>query len=255
MNVIIPLILLLTTSFFFLSGLSCNETVCGPIVSKCLLTQACSCDLQNCTCCKECSICLANLFVECCSCLKLCPNSIESKDNLSKTSNVEDFLEGVPELFKVLTDYPDPLDRWTVYIYPVKIDSSMFLPKPLQEIYVKESESEPVPKNSHVVVVNCTVAYLARCMSMTKCKASCQTMGSSSFRWFHDGCCECIGRTCINYGINESRCRNCGPSRDVVEDYSDELEEILDYGEDDNKFDYAEEQEEYEFVSNELNDK
>lgn len=28
-------------------------------------------------------------------------------------------------------------------------------------------------------------------------------------RWFHDGCCECVGHTCINYGINESRCLEC----------------------------------------------
>ena len=28
-------------------------------------------------------------------------------------------------------------------------------------------------------------------------------------RWFHDGCCECIAHTCINYGINESRCLQC----------------------------------------------
>lgn len=49
-------------------------------------------------------------------------------------------------------------------------------------------------------------------------------------RWFHDGCCECVGSTCINYGINESRCHECPESKD------DDLEELpnedeLDYGE------------------------
>lgn len=34
-------------------------------------------------------------------------------------------------------------------------------------------------------------------------------MGCCCFRWFHDGCCECVGHTCINYGINESRCLEC----------------------------------------------
>lgn len=48
---------------------SCNEAVCGSIVSKCLLTQSCKCDLKNCTCCKECFNCLSHLYSECCSCV------------------------------------------------------------------------------------------------------------------------------------------------------------------------------------------
>lgn len=31
------------------------------------------------------------------------------------------------------------------------------------------------------------------------------SMGAKSYRWFHDGCCECVGDRCMNYGINESR--------------------------------------------------
>ena len=55
------------------------------------------------------------------------------------------------------------------------------------------------------VTVNCSVAYMAQCMSWNKCKASCRSMGATSYRWFHDGCCECVGSQCINNGINESR--------------------------------------------------
>jgi len=47
----------------------CNEAVCASIVSKCMLTQSCKCDLQNCTCCKECFTCLSYLYSECCSCV------------------------------------------------------------------------------------------------------------------------------------------------------------------------------------------
>lgn len=36
----------------------------------------------------------------------------------------------------------------------------------------------------------------------------------TSCRWFHDGCCECVGHTCINYGINESRCLECPGEED-----------------------------------------
>lgn len=48
--------------------------------------------------------------------------------------------------------------------------------------------------------------------------------------WFHDGCCECVGSTCINYGINDSRCMKCPDSKEY------DLEELpneddLDFGE------------------------
>ena len=70
----------------------------------------------------------------------------------------------------------------------------------------------------NIVTVNCTVAYMSQCMPMNKCKNSCHSMGASYFRWFHDGCCECIGRTCINYGIDESRCKTCSLDEDGDED-------------------------------------
>lgn len=55
-------------------------------------------------------------------------------------------------------------------------------------------------------------------------------MGATSYRWFHDGCCECIGDTCINYGINESRCIHCPADKE------DELKEPYDdYGQDDDE--------------------
>lgn len=48
-------------------------------------------------------------------------------------------------------------------------------------------------------------------------------------RWFHDGCCECVGQTCINYGIKESRCRECPENKDLdLDDFPNEDE--LDYG-------------------------
>lgn len=55
------------------------------------------------------------------------------------------------------------------------------------------------------ITLNCTVAFMSQCLSWIKCKEQCQSMGANSYRWFHDGCCECVGEHCINYGINESR--------------------------------------------------
>lgn len=66
-GIIITLFLLIIISTDVSNG--CNEAVCASIVSKCMLTQSCKCDLKNCTCCKECSICLSEFYSECCSCV------------------------------------------------------------------------------------------------------------------------------------------------------------------------------------------
>lgn len=108
-----------------------------------------------------------------------------------------------------------------------------------------EQEIDSVKPNT--VTLNCTVAYMSECMSYSKCKASCHSMGASSYRWFHDGCCECVGGSCIKYGNDESRylflfifyilvfhyrflrCLKC-PNSD---DSDDPDMENVDYGDDD----------------------
>ena len=79
--------------------------------------------------------------------------------------------------------------------------------------------------------MNCTVAFMEQCVPWNKCKQVCQSMGASSYRWFHDGCCECIGNTCINYGINESRCLNCPLKIYNIQEYDD-------YGQEDDTYLY-----------------
>lgn len=64
-----PSVLLLLVLFKVLQVDSCNEAVCKAQVSKCLLTQACRCELQECSCCRDCFQCLGNSFNECCSCV------------------------------------------------------------------------------------------------------------------------------------------------------------------------------------------
>ena len=90
--------------------------------------------------------------------------------------------------------------------------------------------------------MNCTVAYMSNCMSTVSCRDHCTAMGASSYRWFHDGCCECVGPNCINYGINESRCSNCKLSMEQ-EDYLTIDLNRKDYG-------YGEDEPQYE--SNDL---
>lgn len=48
---------------------TCNEAICASVVSKCMLTQSCKCDLKDCSCCKDCFNCLSYLYSECCSCV------------------------------------------------------------------------------------------------------------------------------------------------------------------------------------------
>lgn len=212
---------------------SCNEMVCASIVSKCMLTQSCKCDMKNCSCCKECSECLSYLYTECCSCLEMCPKPNETSNELSKQSHVEE-LEGFPNLFNVLTSEEDPEERWRIFTFPIDFDAALYGPNAESgmKYIMHSSDNDLKPRfedSSKTITVNCTVAYMAQCMSWNKCKESCLTMGASSYRWFHDGCCECVGQTCINYGINDSRCRECPENKDQdLDDIPNEDE--LDYG-------------------------
>ncbi|KAI1285223.1 Protein twisted gastrulation [Halotydeus destructor] len=193
--------------------LACNESVCASIVSKCMLTQSCKCDLKtNATCSKDCFYCLDYLYTECCSCVELCPQPNETDTALSSKSHVEDILESSPELFNVLTEEKDRLLRWTSFTFPVQVS---FVTSSGHDKEIKfDSGTKVTFKGDGVdqeedIQANCTVAYMSQCMSWNKCRSSCRSMGASSYRWFHDGCCQCVGANCVNYGINESRCLEC----------------------------------------------
>ena len=81
-------------------------------------------------------------------------------------------------------------------------------------IYFSISESiEGGHSLSHPV--NCTVAFMSKCMSSNKCKLSCKSMGAAKYRWTHnEGCCQCIGSRCIDYGLNEPMCLQCHGEED-----------------------------------------
>ncbi|CAL1687341.1 unnamed protein product [Lasius platythorax] len=206
---------------------ACNQAVCGSVVSKCMLTQSCKCDLVTCTCCKECFSCLSYLYDECCSCVELCPKPNITDNPLSKKSHVEEFTEPIPALFQALTAEADPDERWLTFTFP--IDFNMLVPKRENEMkyQLKSADGKLSELKPNVMTVNCTVAFMAQCSSWNKCRASCQSMGATSYRWFHDGCCQCVGNTCINYGVNESKCADC-----PLKNEGEEEEEYNDYGQD-----------------------
>ncbi|KAK6628749.1 hypothetical protein RUM43_002565 [Polyplax serrata] len=160
----------------------------------------------------------------------MCPKPNDTGNALSKKSHVEDFQEPIPDLFQALMAEPDSLERWHTFTYPIDFDLSIYRPKIEKEIKIltQNNEQEVAPRKD-IITLNCTVAYMSQCMSWNKCKSSCQSTGASKYRWFHDGCCECIGHTCINYGINESRCMKCP----LTKEDSQEDKAVFQYDEED----------------------
>ena len=215
----LPLLLLLAPLLLLLlllpPSLACNEAVCASIVSKCMLLQSCKCDLQpDCTCCKQCFECLDYLYSECCSCVDMCPKPNVTIHELSRMSHREGLEESIPTLFQALTAQSDAQSRWSIVTFPIDIDTSAFQPAGAKPALVVDSSSPGSVADSSLVTLNCTVAYMGQCMSWNKCKASCTSMGASSYRWFHDGCCECVGSSCQarpdnQFGIDQSRCEEC----------------------------------------------
>ncbi|KAH8380006.1 hypothetical protein KR009_008483 [Drosophila setifemur] len=108
---------------------------------------------------------------------------------MQRKSHTEEF-EGASALFRAMSSAPN--DGYT-YNWSVVSFS-------LDDLH----SSDPSESG-----LNCTVLYLDQCTSWNKCRQTCLKTGATSYRWFHDGCCECVGEHCVNYGINESRCRLC----------------------------------------------
>lgn len=65
----------------------------------------------------------------------MCPKPNDTKPELSKNSNVGDFKEGIPALFSVLTEMPDPHQRWDAKTFPIDIEYNHYGPK--KEIKIK----------------------------------------------------------------------------------------------------------------------
>ncbi|KAH9515756.1 Twisted gastrulation protein 1-B [Bulinus truncatus] len=191
---------------------ACNEAVCAPLVSKCMLIKCCGCEMteSNCSCCKNCSICLSKLYTECCSCVGMCP-APNPEDEMTKTSTVEDISDPIPHLFKVLTDEDDYEQRWTTFTYAVDLDKLLQKTNYKTDLHVISDDKKTGNEKDIILgTKNCTVAFFSDCMPMAKCKASCKSMGAAKFRWFHsNGCCQCVGSTCYDYGLNEPKCLRC----------------------------------------------
>lgn len=218
-NAVIPAtaVFLLLLSGLSLTG-ACNKALCASDVSKCLIQELCQCRPTdgNCSCCKECMLCLGTLWDECCDCVGMCNPKNYSDTPPTSKSTVEELHEPIPSLFRALTEGETQLN-WNIVSFPVAEELSHHenLVSFLETLDEAQSQNVSVPGNSiHARYDSdkdhmCTVVYFDDCMSIHQCKVSCESMGASKYRWFHNACCECIGPECIDYGSKSVKCMNC----------------------------------------------
>jgi len=134
-------------------------------------------------------------------------------------------------------DGDDANNRWTTYKYPEDKIASELTPHEkklllkktkVNDVSLQQQENQLVEPNPSIVTFNCTVTFLTQCMAENKCEKSCQSMGAFQYRWFQNGCCECVGHHCKNYGINEPKCLECGDDEDDELEVDDLTDEELD---------------------------
>uniref|UniRef100_A0A671NI08 Twisted gastrulation protein homolog 1-A-like n=1 Tax=Sinocyclocheilus anshuiensis TaxID=1608454 RepID=A0A671NI08_9TELE len=110
----------LISLLFLLSGLTlisgCNKALCASDVSKCLLQGLCQCRPSegNCSCCKECMLCLSSLWEECCDCVGMCNPRNYNDSPASSKSTVEELYRPIPSLFRALTEGDAPINMMVV---------------------------------------------------------------------------------------------------------------------------------------------
>lgn len=128
-----------------------------------------------------------------------------------KKSNFEYLADSENALFELLTEAPDPMERWT---------SEVFTHDEITNGNYSSATSDRKAASVNGQGPSCTLAYMSQCMTLNKCKTSCASMGATSYRWFYDGCCECVGENCPPFGIDVAKCQQC--PLHAVDDFAEE---------------------------------
>lgn len=204
----------------------CDGDFCDDVVTKCTANRRCSCDFRRVACRKDCVDCLEEKFGKCCGCIdSLCPVD-ESEGHSSHVGDIAE--SSYDELFNVLTETDDIHGRWTVangssfklVDHPELGRLRVGLDEHSRKLVLSHgdeqqlnSDYEGYPEdgseqdnNIERQPSNCVVAFINKQLAMSQCKRYCRSMGASSFRWFHEGCCECVGKSCIHYGLAQPKC-------------------------------------------------
>uniref|UniRef100_A0A8C6YL04 Twisted gastrulation BMP signaling modulator 1 n=1 Tax=Nothoprocta perdicaria TaxID=30464 RepID=A0A8C6YL04_NOTPE len=130
---------------------ACNKALCASDVSKCLIQELCQCrpGEGNCSCCKECMLCLGTLWDECCDCVGMCnPRNYSDTPPTSK-STVEELHEPIPSLFRALTEGDTQLN-WNIVSFPVAEELSHHenLVSFLETVNQPQHQNVSVPSNN-----------------------------------------------------------------------------------------------------------
>uniref|UniRef100_A0A8C2KP77 Twisted gastrulation BMP signaling modulator 1a n=1 Tax=Cyprinus carpio TaxID=7962 RepID=A0A8C2KP77_CYPCA len=97
--------------------------VCLPFVMYILFVCVCVCvqglcqcrpSEGNCSCCKECMLCLSSLWEECCDCVGMCNPRNYSDSPATSKSTVEELYRPIPSLFRALTEGDAPINMMVV---------------------------------------------------------------------------------------------------------------------------------------------
>uniref|UniRef100_A0A663ET41 Twisted gastrulation BMP signaling modulator 1 n=1 Tax=Aquila chrysaetos chrysaetos TaxID=223781 RepID=A0A663ET41_AQUCH len=146
-----PTVTVLLFLLWIQSSTGCNKALCASDVSKCLIQELCQCrpGEGNCSCCKECMLCLGTLWDECCDCVGMCnPRNYSDTPPTSK-STVEELHEPIPSLFRALTEGDTQLN-WNIVSFPVAEELSHHenLVSFLETVNQPQHQNVSVPSNN-----------------------------------------------------------------------------------------------------------
>uniref|UniRef100_A0A8D2JGU3 Uncharacterized protein n=1 Tax=Varanus komodoensis TaxID=61221 RepID=A0A8D2JGU3_VARKO len=190
------------------SASGCNKALCASDVSKCLLQEVCQCEANRagCPCCRECAFCLGSLWESCCGCVGLCDERLPSASRPAERSSMHDLTAPVPSLFRALMAISDndPPMGWSVLTLPVG-----------EELRQNHAETGHLFGTTtslpglNATAPPCQSIFFNECLSMSQCRAVCQSVGAWRYRWFHNACCQCLGPDCLGYGGPHAHCSSC----------------------------------------------
>ena len=219
----------------------CDEYLCGAIISKCIFSKKCACNIENDTnsvsnsCYKNCEKCLGSKLETCCECLGdgFCKQFPE-KQNENENSELIQFdlsTRKDPYLFKLLfenqaldverrdtEDSGRPSDIQSKnkerLLFDAKIETfstDLELENmPIIEEIDDEADKTDIHKDnvpSTKYTSTCTIAHVPCINNQNRCENLCFLIGSLSARYFSKvNCCQCIGPNCLGYGSIYNKC-------------------------------------------------
>ncbi|XP_075425172.1 twisted gastrulation protein homolog 1-like [Ascaphus truei] len=194
------------------SVIGCNKALCASDVSKCLLQELCQCQVTagDCPCCRECTRCLGTAWDQCCNCVGLCRKDRGAGKPPARRSSLGGLPSPVPSLFQALSGMQerDSAPAWKVEELPMSEELAQLTHTDHVLLGAHTGVSRSPPASGNVSSL-CTVLYFNPCMSMSRCRQACESVGSGQYRWFHNGCCQCVGPDCHGYGSKKPACQQC----------------------------------------------